>query len=118
MEAANVLIRVYQEWDGWKNAEVRLEDLENPHWFQPSRAREALLHAYLKCTLIVSGEIPHECEDGSTPHRLRVCLLKRHIGAAIYEKLAQFADEARELGRAMPVIAPGLADPGSPAAAS
>lgn len=34
----DMLIRVHSEWNGWRNAEVRLGDLREAYWFQPNRA--------------------------------------------------------------------------------
>ena len=54
----DLLIRVQSEWKGWRNAEVRLRDLQNVHWFQPVQAPQPLVHGYISCTSIVAGEMP------------------------------------------------------------
>ena len=90
-----MLIRVQSEWNGWRNAEVRLGELRDVHWFQPPRAPHALVHGYILCSNIVLGEIPHDCNRRSTPHRLLVCILKRHTIATVYTELARRADERR-----------------------
>lgn len=96
MEPGNeTVVRVHREWDGWRSAEVRLSDLEHVHWFQPRGAPHALLHAYVYCTQVVSGDIPHDCERRSGPHRLLVCVLKRHAVPTAYEELAKRADDQR-----------------------
>ena len=91
----DMLIRVQSEWDGWRNAEVRLGDLRGVHWFQPTRAPHALVHGYIACSDIVIGDIPHDCDRRSVPHRLLVCILKRHTIATVYTELARRADERR-----------------------
>ena len=84
------LVVVQGEWNGWRTAVVRAVDLESPHWSQPGGAPRPLLHAYVPCTAIVSGEVAHDC--GSAPHRLHVCVLKKHTAPAMFETLARMAD--------------------------
>ena len=91
----NLLIRAHCEWDGWRSAEVRLGDLQDVHWFQPTRAPHALVHGYISCSNIVTGDIPHECDRGSAPHRLLICILKKHTTPTAYAELARRADEQR-----------------------
>jgi hypothetical protein len=82
------LVSVHAAWNDWRAAEVRLAGLHDLHWFQPAGAPSSLLHAYIDCSDIVSGCIPHACDPASAPHRLRVCMLKRHAVARIYGQLA------------------------------
>jgi hypothetical protein len=89
------LVRVHREWNGWRSAEVRLGDLQGVHWLQPKDAPAPLLHAYVQCTDIVSGDIPHDCDKPSLPHRLLVCVLKRHAIPTAYLDLAGQADAQR-----------------------
>src|SRR5512147_1566956 len=87
------LIRVQAAWNGWREAEVRLAGLRDPHWLQPAGAPNSLLHAYVDCSEIVVGAIPHECDAASAPHRLHVCILKSHTIPRIYGQLALRAAE-------------------------
>ena len=89
------LIRVQTEWNGWRSAEVRLNDLHDVHWFQPDRAPRPMLHGYISCASIVDGSIPHDCELTSGPHRLLVCVLKRHTTPDAYAELARRAGDQR-----------------------
>ena len=89
----DMLIRVQSEWDGWRNAEVRLGDLHDVHWFQPTRAPRALVHGYISCSSIATEDIPHDCDRRSAPHRLQVCILKSHTIPVVYAELARRADE-------------------------
>lgn len=93
----DMLIRVQAEWDGWRNAEVRLGDLRDVHWFQPPRAPHALVHGCISCSDIATGDIPHDCDPRSAPHRLLVCILKRHTIPPVYAALAQRAGDQRTL---------------------
>jgi hypothetical protein len=88
------LIRVQRDWDGWRTGEVRLGDLKNVHWLQPSRAPRPLVHGYISCTSIVTGDIPHDCALSEGPHRLLVCALKNHLVPSAYAELARRADIA------------------------
>jgi hypothetical protein len=88
----DMLICVQREWDGWRTAEVRLGDLQNIHWHQPGRAPRPLLHGYISCASITAGEIPHDCERTAGPHRLLVCVLKRHSAPSVYAEIARRAD--------------------------
>jgi hypothetical protein len=90
----DVLIRVHSEWNGWRNAEVRLGDLRDVYWFQPNGAPHAIVHGYISCSNIVMGDVPHEC-DRRSPHRLLVCILKSHTIRTVYAELARRADEQR-----------------------
>ena len=90
-----VLIRVHSEWNGWLNAEVRAGDLRDVRWFQPNRAPHAIVHAYVSCSSLVTGDLRHTCEPESAPHRLLVCILKKHVIPTVYAELARRADEQR-----------------------
>jgi hypothetical protein len=89
------LVRVQTDWKDWRTVEVRLRDVTGLHWAQPAGAPHALLHGFIPCTSIVSGELPHRCDERTAPHRLLVCALKRRIPPALYAVLALQADAAR-----------------------
>jgi hypothetical protein len=89
------VICVQAEWDGWRTAEVPLESLSDIHWRQPARAPRALLHGYVMCSDILAGDIPHGCAETAGPHRLLVCVLKRHSTFASYAELVRRADRER-----------------------
>jgi len=93
------LIRVHCTWSGWQNAEVRLRDIRDVHWFRPDRAPHAFLHGFVSCRDIVNGQIPHHCDGASAPHTLRVCLLKRHVIASAYAELVRCADASSSVNR-------------------
>ena len=91
MEIKEALIRVHREWNGCGTAEIRLGDLQQIHWYQPPGAPRPLVHGYVSCTSIINGDIRHECSGADAPHRLRVCVLKKHTLPAAYVELAQRA---------------------------
>lgn len=92
------LISVQLAWDDWHTAMVPRSDLRDIHWHQPSRAPRPLLHGYVACSSIVSGNIPHDCQSQSAPHQLSVCILKKHILATVYSDLSRRANERRVHG--------------------
>ena len=89
----DVFIRVQSDWNAWRNAAVRVGDLDDVHWCRPPRAPRAVLHGYVSCACLVAGEPLHDCDQTSAPHRLRVCVLERHTIPAVYAELARRADE-------------------------
>ena len=86
-----MLVQVRCAWNAWRTAEVHVADLENIHWWQTLDAPRPLVHAYVDCTKVVSGEIPHECGGDGTPHRLLVCVLKRYAAQSAYAELVRLA---------------------------
>jgi hypothetical protein len=89
------IVRVQTDWKGWRTADIRLSDLQEIHWSQPSGAPRRLVHGYVSCANIAAGVLPHEC-DGGRPHRLKVCVIKSHTCAAVYAELEQYAN-ARDM---------------------
>ena len=85
------LIRVYDQWNGWHSAEIRIDDFTGVHWFQPPGAPHRMLHGFIQCTNLVTGTIPHDC-DGSSSHRLMVCVLKKQTASTAFEELVHRAD--------------------------
>lgn len=91
----DVIIRVHSNWDAWQTGAVRVGDLEEVHWFQPARAPRVMLHGYVSCDCLVGGGCLHECDRTSAPHRLRVCVVKRHATAPVYAELVRRAAAER-----------------------
>ena len=87
----DTVICVQGEWDGWKTGEVRLRDLREIHWRQPVHAPRLLVHGYIRCTDLIAGEIPHACDRVGMPHRLLVCVIKRHSAPSAFEELVRRA---------------------------
>jgi hypothetical protein len=99
------LISVNGDWQDWRSAMVRLADLWDVHWREPVGASHPLVHGYICCTNIVSGEVPHDCPRGSGPHRLIVCVLKSRTLPAVYAGLARRADHQQTPGASSRPIA-------------
>lgn len=96
---SGAMVVVQRDWSDWRTAMVRLTDLDNIHWSQPSGAPRPLIHASVCCDKIVSGEIAHECHLTPCPHSLVVCVLKSHAGPCVFEELARRADEVDSAAR-------------------
>jgi hypothetical protein len=88
----DLLIRVQAHWNDWSDAAIRLDDLQDVHWHRPPGAPHPLLHGYVCCSRILTGDIPHWCEAKSAPHRLHVCVLKGHTLSPVYSELIRRAD--------------------------
>lgn len=86
------LIRVYDQWNGWHSAEIRIEDFTGVHWFQPPGAPHRMLHGFILCTNLVTGNIPHDCDGGPGSHRLTVCVLKKQTASTAFAELVRRAD--------------------------
>lgn len=104
----NAIVYVQREWNAWRTAEVRLRDLKEIHWRQPAGAPQKLVHAYVSCADIRAGDLPHACGDSWGPHRLLVCVLRRHVTPSVHAEIARRADERERRLEFPPVEAPTL----------
>ena len=95
----DTLICLHADWKHCQTASARFADLHDVHWHQPPGAPRALLHGYVACADIVTGAIPHTCDPTTAPHRLHVCVLKRHTIPVVYAELARLADQRRTFSR-------------------
>jgi hypothetical protein len=91
-----VRLVVQHHWNDWHAASVYLADVQDVHWREPLGTVQPLLHAYVSCDAIQSGRLPHRCDSPSGPHRLLVCLIRRHMTDRLYAELALRADEYRD----------------------
>lgn len=99
----DVLVSVQNEWNGWHKAFVRLCDLQDVCWFQPTGAPKPLIHGYVLCTSIMEGDIPHDCKRTAAPHRLLVCILRRHSTPLVYAEIVRRVGD--QSARALPPVA-------------
>jgi len=109
MMTDEMLVPVRCAWNAWQTAEVCLADLQNIHWYQPPGAPRPLVHAYVECTK-TQGQIAHDCRTTPAPHRLLVCVLKRHAAAPAYLELVRLASPVDACGVARAV---GDSQPGA-----
>ncbi len=85
-----------RQWNDWRHAKYRLEDLEQPHWDNLSGgvmsvAPQYFLHGYVWCDAMLEGELAHSCAHGKGPHRIKVCITKIGNDPAIFKRLAETA---------------------------
>lgn len=93
MRPDDALVVVHQEWNGWRRATVRLGDLEDVRWVEPGGAACPIIRARVRCGMLVSGQIPHDCGGRSGLHQLDVWILRRHTVPCVFEGLARRADD-------------------------
>ena len=96
---SNIVVTIRSAWNGWHRADAPLDSLEDIHWLQPAGAPARLVHAYVTCTHILSGDIPHACKGTDGQDRLLICVLKRDAPSVIYELLASRASGMPPAGR-------------------
>jgi hypothetical protein len=101
----DVSICLHADWKHCQTASARFADLHDVHWHQPPGAPQAMVHGYVACTNIVTGDIPHHCNPITAPHRLHVCVLKRHTIPAVHAALARLADRRSTFSPGYPAIA-------------
>ena len=97
-----MMVPVRCAWNAWQTVEVRLDDLQNVHWYQPQGAPRPMLHAYVDCTK-TGGRIAHDCRTTPPPHRLLVCVLKRQATPPAYSALVGLAAQAGDGTRAITI---------------
>ena len=85
---------VQRDWNGWRTATVGAGALEDIHWRQPHGAPRPLIHAYLSCSTVRPGDLDHQCDRTSAPHRILVCVLKCHTPAKVFAELGDRASAA------------------------
>jgi hypothetical protein len=88
------LVAVRGRWDEWRTAQVSMSQLHDLFWMQPSGTARPILHAYVSCDDVVTGEIPHRCGDGTARHRLLVCVLRKDVTPSMHATLERLATSA------------------------
>jgi len=104
----DLVVNVHDRWNGCHGADVRVGALRLVQWHRPDRAPHEMVHGYVLCSDIISGQIPHEC-DHRTPHQLFVCVLKKHATAMVYDELVRRADGRAAFTPRPPAPAVGVA---------
>ncbi len=94
----DLLVVVQREWNGWQKAMTPLSALEDIHWRQPAGAPRPLIHAYVACEALVSGDVPHDCAGAGPGHRLLVCVFKCHTPAEAFQRLVDRAAPQHQPG--------------------
>ena len=90
-EYDDLLIPVQSHWKAASDVMIRLGDLQDPHWYQPSDAPRSIMHAYVRCSPTLAGALHHRCDESCASHRVRVCVLKRRTLPTAYAELTRRA---------------------------
>jgi hypothetical protein len=85
------LVVVQLDWRDWHRAFVPMAAVEKLHWRRVPGAPRPMLHGSIWCSSIVAGILRHDCAPGDPPHRLQVCILKRHTIPSIYDAMSHQA---------------------------
>jgi len=85
------LIRVSTAWNDWRTVELPFEDLDDFRWLQPPGTARTMMHAYVRCSEVVRGLLPHHCPADSPVHRLLVCILRHDVDKDTYAEVARRA---------------------------
>ena len=85
-------ISITAGWNDWRSAEVRLDDLCDVHWHQPSGAPRAMVCASISCANIAGSRLSHACDPATAPHLIPVCILRSRNVAASYAEAVRRAD--------------------------
>ena len=86
-------IVVRRQWNDWREAVYRINDISGLHWSEVSGGVQAVaprpfLHGYVMCDGMTSGELAHSGTHGNCPHRIKVCILKGRNTQEVYQRLA------------------------------
>jgi hypothetical protein len=86
-------LTVRRQWNNWKQAVYRFEDVSDLHWSKVSggvnrRANRYYVHAYVMCDAMVVGRVAHSCKHGEGPHRIKVCIVKK-LNVAVWPRVLE-----------------------------
>ncbi len=80
---AGPVVRVRRQWNDYRLAAYPLSEVEGLHWSDISggiqaTAPRSFVHGYVWCDRMIAGELAHSCAHGRGPHRIKVCITKKH----------------------------------------
>lgn len=95
-DSGGQFVRVRRQWNDWRKAKYRLEDLEHVHWSYMSGGVQAptprpFMHAYVRCDAAVEGEVAHSGTHGPCPHSIKVCIVQKDNSKSVIEALKRIA---------------------------
>jgi hypothetical protein len=93
--SAGAIVQVRRQWNDFKIASYRIEDIDGLHYSDESggvyaRSPRSFVHGYVMCDKMLNGELSHSCSHGPAPHRIKVCLTKKgneKVWPMVLEKL-------------------------------
>lgn len=79
---AGEIVQVRRQWDDYRIAKYRIDDISGLHWSDESggvraSAPRAFIHGYVLCNGMIEGELAHSCSHGPPPHQVKVCITKK-----------------------------------------
>jgi hypothetical protein len=82
MSEPEQIVSVRRQWNDYREARYRLDDISDMHWTDVSggvnaRAPRKFVHGYVRCDGMIDGELAHSCRHGTGPHRVKVCITKK-----------------------------------------
>lgn len=88
-------ILVRRQYNDYKAAKYRLNDLTGLHWDKVSGGVKAIaikyfIFGFVMCNEALEGKVAHSCSHGSYPHSIKVCALKKD-NPDIYDILVEKA---------------------------
>ena len=91
-ECSELTVRVRRQWNDARVATYRIADISGLHMSDISgglgvRANRPYLCGYVACDAALAGTLPHSCEHGRGPHRIKVCAIKKDNSARVYQLL-------------------------------
>jgi hypothetical protein len=93
-EPESVLVNVRRGPADRRRADYRLSDISRMKWGYISGGLQHRsqwhVYGFVMCDAMISGKVAHSCKHGPAPHRIKICVTKKHnekIWAVISEKV-------------------------------
>ncbi len=95
-EARDKLVVVRRQWNDYRTATYRLDNVWDPKWRTVSggvnaMAPQPFIHARVWCNQMIKGDLAHSCGHGPPPHEILVCVVKRDNEPDVFAKLERMA---------------------------
>ncbi len=89
-------VRVRRQWNDFREATYRLDDIGPTEWRQTSggvgaRSPYPGLYTWVSCDGAVGGEVAHSGTHGPCPHTIRVVINRKDNDAKVFDVLASRA---------------------------
>jgi len=78
-----------RHWNDWRRGINLLSDLRRFHrsWISGGArlpSPRPFVHAYVRCTDLVDGDLCHSCRHGPPPHEIKLWIVKKDSTPAVY----------------------------------
>ncbi len=95
-EARDKLVVVRRQWNDYRTATYRLDNVWDPKWRTVSggvnaMAPQPFIHARVWCNQMIKGDLAHSCGHGPPPHEILVCVVKRDNEPDVFAELERMA---------------------------